>query len=158
MEKFSEFARLLDYAPKLFGLLLHRQNRDDSEELRLKIIAYFRNINRQDEFEYRMSNSLPSKRVLRLATLSALDHNDIRLPLAIYDEYASGRFHTDNPTLRYSEEEVRFTLTAGGNIPMEWWFLISGEFRLWNPRDGELHFVYTLDGDPLMDRAKADYL
>ena len=95
---------------------------------------------------------------MRLAGRSGLQPDYAFLPLAIHDDYSSGKYHDDHPGSRYSEDEVKFELTAGGEIPIEWWFLVAGEFRLWNERRGEFGTVHTLDGSPLVQKAKADYL
>jgi hypothetical protein len=156
--EWTEFVRLLQFAPVLFGALILRQRREDSAELRQKILAFYKHLGTHKKFALYRAELLPFKRVQRFAFRAGLEFEDATLPLALYEDYFSGQYHADQPITPYSEEEVRCWLTAAGSTPIEWWFLIAGEFRLWNPRDGEFHYIHTLDGDPRMEVAKADYL
>jgi hypothetical protein len=155
--EFSHFYALLQCCPTLFALLVRRQRSDDSGELRRGVLAFFGNMNQSDWFDYRFPGSLRRKRVLRLAALAKLDPKDAFLPMAIYEDHESGAFYRDNPALRYSDEVVRFHLTAG-SIPIEYFFVVGNIIRRWRPEDEELVGIFTLDGDPQMAQAEKDLL
>src|SRR5438105_3729315 len=123
--RISEFARLVKNAPMLFGVLIERQRVVDSAELRRKICNVYNHVNTNDEREFETANRLHAKRLRRLAVLGGLELSQSALPFAIYEDYVSGKFHSEKKGAEYSNEEIQFWLSAGGEIPMKWWFVIS---------------------------------
>jgi hypothetical protein len=142
----------------MFGALIRPQHRTDTVELREKIMAFYHHAGKHGKLAHVRPAAWRPKQIKRMAARAGLEPRDATVPMDIFEDYESGDYHADQQGMRYSEEEVRCELTAAGAIPIECWFFVGGRFRLWHEEMREFHIVVTLDGDPVKEIAKADFL
>jgi len=156
----AEFRHMLGHCPLLFGRLLARHGIADTPDVRRRILAFYDGLKPQEVLDYRVK-PLRRRRRTAVARLAGFDPADAAIPLRLYDEYVSGvtaapwRAPVDRTFV--PEEEVRYWLTHGTET-VEHWYLVAGEFHVWNARERGLCAIAIQDGDPHMHQAAKAYL